>query len=366
MIKRQSEISMYVDTMIVESLLSDPRMIKNSSESMVGSLVDSVKSYFGNHINPEDKAGSYLNMIAPGTIAVIFSALGKGWLGTLIGLAINIFHIDVNGILSSVYNKIKDVLGSGELMSSSKVDDIVSGALDMFNKPATEDDLKSLPDKVSNSDLRFVKIAMISYDAIIKKADPSSFDKIKSDFSQLFSKYSNKKRTIASLLGRVLGLFFKVSLASAGLMVAGDLINKMLGRSNGLDGSMKDGKSLLSDKPLIDKPVKIDAPVSTQTKFKVNPSYRSDLHDEDWIESYQNTDAGIESMLLTFAKEVYPDLKGLDSVIKSTSNFNKIVDMIKFYNHASAGNSIVYIPRIFKTKKAIVDYFIDDVAGKIK
>lgn len=374
--KSNSEVSLYVDTLLVEALLSDPQIIKTAQSSMASGLVEAVKSYFGSHIDPNDKAGSLLNMLAPGAIAVVFAAIGgpMKWLGTLIGLAMNVFHIDVKGILSSIYDKIKGVIGSGELMSSSQVDGIVSGAVSSLSKPATEEDLKNIPEgampKVSsNRDIRFIKIAMIIYhneiEKVAKPGDRGMLNGMKSGIENLFSKFTDKKMITESLLGRVLGWFFKVAIASAGLMVAGDVINKFLGRSNALDSSLKDGKET---KEQVSVPL-VETSTSTQTKFKVNPSYRMKMYNtsgDGWVEAYQNTSPGIESMLLDFTKEVYVGLDGLESIIKNTAGFKVILDKILHYNHAGHGNSIIYIPRMFQSKKSIVDFFIDDVAEKVK
>jgi hypothetical protein len=111
--KSSREISFYVDTLIVQTILEDQTLTKKAEASgLVMGLIDKVKEYVGNHINSEDKVGSFLNIIAPGAITVAFSAMGLRWLGVLIGLSMNVFHIDVKGILSSIYDKIKSLLSS--------------------------------------------------------------------------------------------------------------------------------------------------------------------------------------------------------------------------------------------------------------
>jgi len=361
----KSEVSLYVDTLLVESLLTNPQIVKTAQGSMASGLVESVKSYFGNHIDPNDKAGSLLNIIAPGAISVVFAGLGLGWFGTLIGLAMNIFHVDIKGILSSIYDKIKSVIGGGGLMSSSQVDGIVSGAVSSLSKPATEADLKSLPAGAipkaasKNSDIRFVRIAMIMYHNEYEVTKLAA----KPGESSMFSSYSEKKVATERLLSRVIGWFFKIAIASAGLMIAGDVINKFLGRSNALDGSLKDGKPTREETGFTPP-----AATTTQKKFKLNPSYKMRTYNSEdgWVERYQNSNAGIDSMLVNFTKEVYQGLDGLESVIRNTTGFKVILDVILDFNYAGSGNSIVYIPRMYQTKKAIVDFFIDDVAEKVK
>ena len=139
--------------------------------------------------------------------------------------------------------------------------------------------------------------------------------------------------------------------------VAGDVINKFMGRPNALDNTVQQGKPVES----------IPAPkhVSTQTKFPVQPGYHEE-HAAGWAENVPNNASAIEGMLIGFAKQVYKGLDGLESNIKSTVGFQVIRDRIVNYNLSSEGDPVVYIPNYFTSKKQIVDYFIDDVAEKAK
>ena len=101
---------------------------------------------------------------------------------------------------------------------------------------------------------------------------------------------------------------------------------------------------------------------SKQTKFPPNPSYNDENHSGAWGVSVSNDPSSIQSMLITFAKEVYSGLDGKESAITSSPNFQKILADIIWYNHASAGDRVVIIPNQFPSKRALVDYFIDDVA----
>jgi len=69
-------------------------------------------------------------------------------------------------------------------------------------------------------------------------------------------------------------------------------------------------------------------------------------------------------MLMSWAKEIYQGLNGLDSIIQNTAGFQAAVEAISWQNHSSAGGPIVYIPPMFTSKKMVVDHFIDEVAEK--
>jgi len=361
-----SEISFIVDTMIVETLLSDEGLSKTAQAgSAISSLIDKVKGYVGNNINPEDKTGSLLNLLAPGAISIAFRAMGLGWLGILFGLAMRIFHIDVGSILQSIWDKLKSALSGGKQVSSSEVDGMVTSSVQEHNKAPTEDEAEKaaqmLEQKKSSRqlfrDAKLLKLAMIEFEK-----DSMSFTKEAA--SPFFSMFSSRKGATANLLGKVLGWVFKIAIASAGLMVAGDVVNKFLDRPNALDNTVQKGKPVSDTAAPTTAPA---APTSTQTKFKVNTSYRNEQKNVNrvWAEAVPNNESSIETMLVMFAKEVYSGLEGKEALIRSSPAFQVIKSRIVSNNKVSEGDNIVLIPRYFTSKKQIVDMFIDDVAEKV-
>jgi hypothetical protein len=75
-----------------------------------------------------------------------------------------------------------------------------------------------------------------------------------------------------------------------------------------------------------------------------------------------NDPGSIENMLIEFTKQVYSGLDGHEGVIRSSPIFQAVKNQIAWYNHTAAGAPMVYIPRMYPNKKAIVDHFIDEVA----
>jgi hypothetical protein len=349
-----SEIKLYNDILIAEIILSDTNgLSKTAQEGVASQLISKVHSYVSNNINPEDKTGSLLNMLAPGAITVLFRALGLGWLGFLFGIAMRVFHIDVASIIESIWNSLKSELSGGKQMTSAQVDNIVNSAVETHTKPATQEEAEKASQtyqlqSVNFRDAKMLKLALADYAllecGIIKQ-------------SGILDIFSSQKTKTASILSRVLSLFFKVALASAAAMVAGDVINKFLGRPNALDDTMQHGKP-------VGEQATAPAVISKQTKFKVSPSYHDTPKGGNWIENVSNTKEGIQDMLTRFTKEVYPDTGSMDGVIRSTAGFQAIVDNILWHNHTSAGGPIVFIPPMFSSKKMLVDHFIDDVAEK--
>lgn len=329
------------DLMIIESLLQDEEMIKSADAGgMVAAFSDKIKELVEAHYDPNDKTGSLINVLGPGVIFASLSALGFKKIGLLVGLLMNVFHIDLNGIIRSIWSQLSPAISSGKQLSSSQIDDFIHSAVSTA--------IPDLGAKASLSDVRMLKLALNDYkSAAIKKS--------------FFDDLGGRRGRAGSILVRILSWVFKIALASAGLMVAGDVINKFIGRPNAFDKTLNKGQETSSNQPV---------PVSTftakQTKFPLKSGYSPERHDSDnpWIENVSNNESSIAQMLVNFAKDVYSGLDGKESLIQSSPAFNIVKDRIAWYNHTSPDAPIVYMPGYFTSKKQIVDYFIDDVAEK--
>lgn len=337
-----SEISFYVDTMIIESF-ADQSIVKTAEPGMVMSLIQKVKDYAMSHIDPNDKAGSVLNLLSPGVISMTLGALTVPWLGLLVGLAVSVFHVDVASILRTTYEKVASLVSSNKQISSTQVESAVTDAV-KSNPPQIQENKEdasvvdsflkqeSLHTRLHNA--RMVKLAIIQYSnkEIIKEAQ----------LAQLAPK-------LIGILVKVITWIFSVILASGGLMIAGDVVNKFVGRPT--------------------TPAKLTPPAepvsnATQTKFKPTSFANDKFDNSNRLQNYTNTKDGIQQMLIDFANDVYSGLQGLEPIIKSTPGFIAITNIIANFNSNAAGDNIVYVPDVFFSKKHIVDKFIDDVAAK--
>ncbi len=361
-----SEFKLYVDTMIVQSFVEDT-IVKNASGNFIMPLLDKVKDYVSGHIDPKNKVNSVINILAPGAIKLMLDALGFKWISLIASMLASRLHIDVASIIGAVYNKIKSILTSGGSVASSDIDSAVSSAKSEHAPADLADDHKTYAEQMR--DIRLIKLALIEYEAtgkLVKNAGIVS--------PMMASKALN-------IFTTVIGWIFKTVLASAGLMAAGDVANKLVGRSNALDGSLEGGKPVSDsgknqngggfwDKLMGGGGAKSDAPISTsstQTKFPKNSSYVDvprNTSNSTWVEQGSSNQSSIESMVISFAKEVYSGLDSLDSVIKSCANFRNIVSMIINFNLTRQDDMGIFIPRTFVSKKQMVDYFIDEVAAK--
>lgn len=351
-----SEVSFYVDSLIIETILKDEKLYKQADAGgMVTSLIDKVKSYVESHIDPHDKSGSLINILGPGVISVAFASMGIGWLGALIGLSIRVFNINVKNIISSIWSKLKPAISGDKEVSSEIVDSFVTASVQENYQPATPEEAEKaagiMKAKATSilTDAKFVKIAMINFQNGTLTKEAAFFDM-----------FNSRKTKTANILTRVLSWIFKIALASAGLMVAGDVVNKFLNRPNAIDGTIQKGHPVATTPS---EPVN----VSKQNKFPIKPGYvaeRYNLGDSNWSEGISNDSGSIENMLIDFANHVYDGLEGKDNIIKNSPAFQVVKDRIVWYNHTSPYAPLVWLPKYFSSKKQIVDHFIDDVADR--
>lgn len=338
--------SFYLDTQLIETVLGETSMTKTAQAGVLSGLGDVVKQYFGSHFDPNDKEGSVVNMLAPAAISTLFRAFGFGKLGMLFGVAASALHLDVASMVRSIYDRIKESISRGHV-TPSELDNAVSGAVQEHTVEMPPQETEGIGQQADQTqafdkrnfdkelrDARIVRLSLEQYESqmmqLTKEAAPS-----RGWFSGAAS-----RRATGSLIGRIIGWVFKMILMSAGFMVAGDVANKLLGRPNALDHTYQAGQPSSGGGGS-------SAPTSSS-----NP----------WIEHVTNSPDSIETMLLGFAKEVYPNLVGKEDAIKQSPAFQGIKEQIVWYNRHSPGDNFIYIPMMFSDKKSLVDRFANGVA----
>jgi hypothetical protein len=350
----KGEVQSYMDTLLVETLLAEPKLYKKAD------LSSSVGQYFSSKIDKENPVSSIFDeFIAPGLMVKLF---GWKW-GLLMGLLTTVFHIDVAGLLKSLVDKVREAVGDGKKpITQAQLDSAVQDAAQEHSKVApgeAADGYRALQQRqTSHADdgrvysslellheAKMTKLAMIAYEHENMRLMKEPIEK-RADF---FSNFGANKAQKTSLLARIFGWVIRVGLISAGLMVAGDVINLGLGRPSSLSGTYQHGK---------DEPTAPPAPTSTQTKFKLKGD--APLQ-STW--PLINTPDNVENMLIGFTKDVYDGLEGKESLIQSSAGFQNVAEKINWYNAHNPGSAVIFLPKVFTTKKQLVDTFIDSVAA---
>lgn len=344
-----SAISFYVDTLLVETVLGNPKLIKTATSGVVSELLEKVKEYVSSHIDPNNKVESLANILSPGVVAMGFKALGLGWLGFLISIAMSVLHINVGSIISSIWGSLKGMLSGDKQVTSQQVDNIVQSAVQQ-EAPLNEQEKSELQTNTFDQHMRDARMLRFALEEYQRQTLRLTKENIILKEAKLSSLFGRKAKT-TSLLTKILGWIFKVALASVGLLVAGDVVNKFIGRPNAIDGTYQAGKP---SSETISQP---KTPLATQTKFP----FKNDSPIPFMIPLI-NSNNNIENLIIQWAKDTYSGLDGKEHLIQNSPGFKIIKDRIVWYNARSEGDQGIYIPKNFATKRSLVDLFIDDVA----
>jgi hypothetical protein len=361
-----SEVSLCVDTLLVETVLADPKLYKKAG--LITDLMEKVKAYFSAHIDPEHPVASVLKVLAPGALWLFMRSVGLGGWGMLLGWLIDVFHIDVPGMLGTAFEKVKEMISGGSKVSSAQVDSATQAIAQDHAQPSSPQEAQEAYQKMQEKqqeapaddhvysslellhDAKLIRLALIDYEQqsmrLMKEgARPSMMS--------FLGGYSSTKAKGSSLLGKIIGWIIKIALVSAGLMVAGDVANSLLGRPSALSGTYQEGKD--------NKPTETEsapaAPRSTQTKFPFKGDAPLSI---SW--PMVNNPANVEAMIIQFAKDTYSGLDGKEGLMRNSPAFQNVKDDIEWFNIHNPGTTAIFIPHRYPSKKALVDYFIDDVA----
>ena len=344
-----SKVQIYMDTLMVEALLSDG-LVKNAQSGIISSIITKVKEYVGSHINPADKLGSVINILIPGALG----ALGFPIIGFIVEIATSWFGLDLGKILENIGSEIKSLLVGGAKATSGSVDSIVHSAFSSNAGGApTQDDLEAAKNKPIHAlSMREIQLYKASILHLMDDADLTK----RAQILGTLGRFIGLKSTTVSALTKIVGWIVKVILASAGFMVADDAIHSVVGVPSHTDFSSPSATS-----PHKEQSISLNTP--TQTVFKPNPDYteeRLNMSDR-WIEPVPPSQMGDE--IVQWTKDIYPDTKEVADDIKSTVGFNKAMQIIDDYNATNKLN-ITFMPKQFSSRKKIVDLFIDELAKK--
>lgn len=339
-----SEVSLAVDMLLVETVLADDKFYKKAG--FIADVLSRVKDYFGSFIDKNHPVESVLKVLAPGALWVFMQSIGLGKWGFLLGLLTDYFHVDIPGMLKSMFDKVKDHISSGNKASSEQID---QAAGEVAQEHATEsgqaDDHRTYSSLELLDEARFIRLALIEYERqkmrLVKEG---------ADVNDLLG-FGGARAKTTSLFAKIVGWIFKIALASAGLMVAGDAINALMGHPSALKGTYQEGQTPTSE------PAPSSGPTSTQTKFKLKSDSQLPA---SW--PLVNNQSNISSMLVQFAKDTYDGLDGKEGLMQGLPAFQAVRDNIAWYNVRNEGSAVIFLPPNLRSKKKIVDFFIDDVA----
>jgi len=338
--KKNSAIKTFANRYIDQELLSlaalsiDPTMYKMggpTSPTMFEQIVGAARNYFSNHWDEKRPIWSAVNLIAPEAVLFILKGSPLGW---IISIAMSMFHIDLGSIFESIFKTLKPDVEKGKAPTEDQIRAAATSAVETHTQDQSKvDDFYAFD--AQSFDKKIRKIRILKLATLNSTAQKFPFN-------------------LFSFKGILIALCVTIFVT-----LIGDIFAKIAGLRSGLDQNVAVPQEQTA------------APTAqpTQTKFKVKGSYNPNENKNTtvaWAESIPNTPESISNMLVMFAKDVYDGLGNLDSVIESTPAFQTVKNNFVFYNHRAGSNPPVLIPEDYKSRKQIVDQFIDEVAEAAK
>ena len=362
---KNDKLRFYHQMIMMETLLSPNTISKTAQEGMASSVTSFIYDYFKSKLqgfeSSDDKISQIVGFLTPG----ILKTLGFGKLALIFTMAESFFGFDLSKILKEIGSKVKELVTGSSPPSTDQIHSIVSAAVDSaksdMSPTAIYEKVKqyvtdavhtdSDTNKVSEATLRdaqFFRISMDHYESLNKTAG----------VAEVVARFMVGRNKSTRILTMVLVWIVTALFSAAGFMVLGDVVNHFVGKERpGVGGPAKDNENTtVSYAP---QPVQ-----SKQTVFKPNPNYQAEFYNQNgnsWM--LPGNESSVEPTLLAWTKEIYPDLQGQDSLIKSSQAFNHVVNAIKAYN-AGDNSNLLYIPKAWSSRKQIVDQFIDEIAQK--
>jgi hypothetical protein len=320
---------------VIEALLAPP--ISKIAQEMPDkdSIVSAVKEYLKDKIDMNDPIPGVLNLLVPG----ILTSLGLTPLAVLYTVADGFFGVNLTGVFSSIKSSLMSLFSSKQPISESDVSSIVQSAVTQNQGESTEQDVEELENKKASSlTIEEAKIINYKLNQIHKLA-------LNMGGYSRFAHFLGIKSTLVKVLIVVITFIVKTVLASAGFMVAKDI-----------------GQKLTGIKPSNPSVSNVSFPTSTQTVFKESPSIANEnLNNKYNIWSVSNPSSQMEQAVTTWAIDVYPELASYKNEIHSSPNFQKLISYIQNYNDGNV-TGMTFIPKEFRSRKQLVDTFIDDLA----
>jgi len=284
-------------------------------------------------------AGTLLNLMGPMKGALTFGA--------------QLFGIPIQGIIEKAVDAILPKLERGEKLTPRDLD--VEASANYLNiKLAVLDDAHK-----NNQLFRLLRENQAGLHENIKLAAKSG------GFGAMLARFfASKNKGSQSLFVKIILWFVKTALLGAGLMYVSPSISKEVKDSVhplfGGDGEKKTDGLQNEERESVTLP-----PIKSHN-FKASgkgEQFHQNNTSSMWIVPIINGD--VKKTLLSWAKEIYPELKEKDNIILSSISFNKIASILDSLIEPGSPNSLV-VPEGIHTRRNIVDVFIGDVAEKLK
>lgn len=306
-------------------------LYKKASEGIIDSILNQLKSMFDSN----DIPGSLSKIFSPTLIFFIINNFGGGFIISSVITAIaSYYDVDILSIIKSICGFIKDKFSSSGILPSfqevrQQVEQVTQ-SIGFQTKQATN--------HINDKKTKFIQRKIL--------LNNSNNEQLKKIYK------TGQFTTILSTIGKIIPKFLVPLLTFIFATALSLFIKSKTSPSNNETSKIQ----------------------TTQKLFVAEDSGEEFNIENIWyVTDFSKDTKGIEEMLLSFTAEVYKDPKDIiklddpqiQEIIANTPNFKRTVYALNKFNKFQEEDAI-QIPDIFKSKKDLVDKFIDQAADAIQ
>lgn len=366
--QRKEFLQYAAETALIEELAADYCGLQKQAgmvDDLLGGVTGSVKDLVSNVTDsdrPGGIAGNIIGLLVPSILFRLNPVLG------IVYFAASMLGFDIQGVISKIVNAIKPKLLAGEPVSAQEVNQVGKAAVSAEAGPIDSNDVR----EANYSIVSIIKEADF-WEELDKARPKKNVDKLKTPwffgegkskieriFGNLFAKRATGK--VKWLIGGIIIWLIKTVLASAGLLIAAGAVSKVINKN--LPSANLPGPPLAQDKETKER-VKEEERASQAPTSKLKPSGRgqqtfANNANNHWIVPLVNR--SIEDTLITWAIDVYPELKGLEAEMEASPDFQRVLGKLKM-NYKSSSPDKLPMHKDFQSRKEVVDQFAHQIKG---
>jgi hypothetical protein len=356
----KGNIQYFADTLLIEKILTIEEGLTKEAGlvDMFRGVASAIQQQVSERVKNEGVSGALVTYLAPAVLGRIWAPLG------IVTTLASAWGFSVGSMMNSVLNGLRPKLEAGEQVTLDEINSIGKAAAqgeigETMNAEAGDDMLFYLRKIEAEGKLtRLVRNAQLgrAYNSTPwLKGQGGVLGRIFGTVGKLKGKW---------LLAGIIIWFIKTVLIGAGLVEGTQAVSKVVGINP--ETKEKDETSLTGfhseDEPEI---VRVNLPQAMSHNLKPSGQglqYHQNDESSMWIVPLVGNN--MSKTLLSWTLSIYPELKGYEKDIISSSSFNNLVSLLsKGIDPESPGYLVV--PQGLHSRKDIVDRFVAQVASKI-
>lgn len=344
---------------------NNPFLVK-TAEISAASIESAVKEHI-----PNFSYGNVIDFIGPTIIGRIVNSVFKtSLLGNLVDFSLRIFDVSLDSIVSEVCSAVKNAFGSDlENVNPEKLQEVVersvTNTLNKTSDTQAEANYQKIVGATTTTDsldlgedeeLDVEGLESIGSAYALKRFVEKRRVKMATPAAAKVGNVSAARLSLISIFSKLFVNIFKFIFKSAALFAVTSAIGKAVGIPTTFD-------RFTTKDPFAWK-LQFDVTPSTLKIYPLNPSFSESINTAPWkIFGLNGKDENaLKSTFIDWTQDIYQNVTPEE--IKASDDFNELVGIIRRYNGNIPYDNLTVFPEKFRTKREVVNYFINDVAEK--